>query len=148
MEAVLGESSCIDSWMQLVRKVSWNFPGLETEECIYEHEQTVLKFMNKKQALCVKSRGTIIGVLLFSHKKNMICCMAVDPEHRKQGIASILLRKALNELDRSREITVSTFRENDEKGIAPRALYKKFGFQEGELTEEFGYPNQVFVLHP
>ena len=69
MEAVFGESSCIDSWMQLVRKVSWNFPGLETEECIYEHEQTVLKFMNKKQALCVKSRGTIIGVLLFSHKK-------------------------------------------------------------------------------
>ncbi len=148
MEAVFGESSCIDSWMQLVRKVSWNFPGLETEECIYEHEQTVLKFMNKKQALCVKSRGTIIGVLLFSHKKNMICCMAVDPEYRKQGIASILLRKALNELDRSREITVSTFRENDEKGIAPRALYRKFGFQEGELTEEFGYPNQVFVLHP
>ena len=47
-----------------------------------------------------------------------------------------------------REITVSTFRENDEKGIAPRALYKKFGFQEGEMTEEFGYPNQVFVLHP
>ena len=85
MEAVFGESSCIDSWMQLVRKVSWNFPGLETEECIYEHEQTVLKFMNKKQALCVKSRGAIIGVLLFSHKKNMICCMAVDPEHRKQG---------------------------------------------------------------
>lgn len=34
MEAVFGESSCIDSWMQLVRKVSWNFPGLETEECI------------------------------------------------------------------------------------------------------------------
>ena len=83
MEAVFGESSCIDSWMQLVRKVSWNFPGLETEECIYEHEQTVLKFMNKKQALCVKSRGTIIGVLLFSHKKNMICCMAVDPEYRR-----------------------------------------------------------------
>ena len=38
MEAVFGESSCINSWMQLVRKVSWNFPGLETEECIQEHE--------------------------------------------------------------------------------------------------------------
>ena len=56
MEAVFGESSCINSWMQLVRKVSWNFPGLETEACIDEHEQTVLKFMNKKQALCVKSQ--------------------------------------------------------------------------------------------
>ena len=129
MEAVFGESSCIHSWMQLVRKVSWNFPGLETEERIDEHEQTVLKFMNKKQALCVKSQGIIMGVLLFSRNKNMICCLAVDPEHRKQGLASILLRKALDELDGSREITVSTFRENDEKGIAPRALYRKFGFQ-------------------
>lgn len=40
-----------------------------------------------------------------------------------------------------------TFRENDVKGIAPRKLYKKFGFEEDELVEEFGYPNQRFVLH-
>ena len=148
MEAIFGESSYIDSWMQLVRKVSWNFPGLETEENLEEHKQTVLKFMNKLQAVCVKDSETIVGVLLFSRNRNMICCLAVDPEYRQQGLASILLRKALAELDRSRKITVSTFRENDEKGIAPRALYKKFGFQEGEMTEEFGYPNQVFVLHP
>ena len=119
-----------------------------TEENLEEHKQTVLKFMNKLQAVCVKDSETIVGVLLFSRNRNMICCLAVDPEYRQQGLASILLRKALAELDRSREITVSTFRENDEKGIAPRALYKKFGFQEGEMTEEFGYPNQVFVLHP
>ncbi len=104
--------------------------------------------MNKKQALYVRNRKTVVGVLLFSRNRNMICFLAVDPEHRKQGIASILLRKALDELDRSKGITVSTFRENDDKGIAPRALYKKFGFQEGEMTEEFGYPNQVFVLYP
>ena len=148
MEVVFGDSSMIDSWMQLVRKVSCNFPGLETEESIDEHKQTVLKFMNKKQALCIRNKKTVVGVLLFSRSRNMICCLAVDPEHRKQGIASILLSKALEELDSSREITVSTFRENDDKGIAPRALYRKFGFQEGEMTEEFGYPNQVFVLHP
>lgn len=147
MEAVFGDGSMIDSWMQLVRKVSWNFPGLEAEERLDEHKQTVLKFMNKKQALCVRNGKTIVGVLLFSRSRNMICCLAVDPEHRKQGLASILLRKALDELDSSRKITVSTFRENDDKGIAPRALYRKFGFQEGEMTEEFGYPNQVFVLY-
>ena len=58
------------------------------------------------------------------------------------------MKNTLDELDRSKEFRVSTFRENDDKGIAPRALYRKFGFQEGELTEEFGYPNQVFVLYP
>ena len=148
MEAVWGDSSLIDSWMQLVRKVSRNFPGLDTEESLDEHKQTVLKFMNKRQALCVRSREKVVGVLLFSRSRNMICCLAVDPEHRKQGLASILLKKALNELDRKKEITVSTFRENDDKGIAPRALYRKFGFQEGKMTEEFGYPNQIFVLYP
>ena len=148
MEVVFGEYSDIESWMKLVRKVSWNFPGLETEESINEHKQTVLKFIDKKQALCVKNEETVVGVLLFSRGRNMICCLAVEPEQRKHGIASMMLGKALDELDRNRNITVSTFRENDVKGIAPRALYKKFGFREGEMTEEFGYPNQVFVLHP
>ena len=77
----------------------------------------------------------------------MICCLAVHPEYRRNGIASILLETALGELDRSRDITVSTFREEDEKGTAPRALYRKYGFCEAELTMEFNYPNQVFVLH-
>lgn len=148
MEVLFGISSDIDQWMKLVKRVSWNFPGLETEESIEEHSQTVLRFMNKKQALCIKCNGGIAGVLLFSRNQNMICCLAVAPEYRQHSIGSLLLEKALNELDRSKNISVSTFRENDEKGIAPRALYKKFGFKEEELIEEFGYPNQKFVLYP
>ena len=146
MEVEFGKVSYIDSWMTLVRKVSWNFPGLDTEEGIIDHRNTVLKFISKNQAICVRENNRVIGVLLFSRYHNMICCLAVDPDFRRQGIASMLLEKALQELDRNRDITVSTFREDDEKGRAPRALYKKFGFKEGELTVEFGYPNQVFVL--
>lgn len=146
MGVEFGKVSYIDSWMTLVRKVSWNFPGLETEEGIIDHRNTVLKFISKNQAICVRENNRVIGVLLFSRYHNMICCLAVDPDFRRQGIASMLLEKALQELDRNRDITVSTFREDDEKGRAPRALYKKFGFKEGELTVEFGYPNQVFVL--
>lgn len=146
MEVEFGKVSYIDSWMTLVRKVSWNFPGLETEEGIIDHRNTVLKFISKNQAICVRENNRVIGVLLFSRCHNMICCLSVDPDFRRQGIASMLLEKALQELDRNRDITVSTFREDDEKGRAPRALYKKFGFKEGELTVEFGYPNQVFVL--
>ncbi|SEA21116.1 Acetyltransferase (GNAT) family protein [Lachnospiraceae bacterium NK3A20] len=89
----------------------------------------------------------IVGVLLYSRKYNMICCLAVDPAYRKRGIASLLLREAIDKLDRDKAITVSTFRENDVKVIAPRKLYKKFGFEEGELIEKFGYPNQRLVLH-
>ena len=147
MKVEFGRTSDIDSWMRLVRKVSWNFPGLETEQSIDEHKIIVLKFMNDKRALCVKNEQDIVGVLLYSRKHNMICCLAVDPVYRKRGIASLLLKEALDKLDRDKDITVSTFRKNDVKGIAPRKLYKKFGFEEGELIEEFGYPNQRFVLH-
>ena len=146
MEVCFGMPADIDRWMDLVRRVSWNFPGLETEEGLEEHRQTVLKFMGKRQALCVKADDQIQGVLLFSRNRNMICCLAVSPEARRKGIASKLLETALSEMDRSRDITVSTFREGDEKGTAPRALYRKYGFREAELTVEFGYPNQVFVL--
>ena len=31
-------------------------------------------------------------------------------------------------------------------GIAARAFYKRLGFTEGKLTEEFGSPVQEFVL--
>ena len=146
MKVEFGRTSDIDSWMRLVRKVSWNFPGLETEQSIDEHKIIVLKFMNDKRALCVKNEQEIVGVLLYSRKYNMICCLAVDPAYRKRGIASLLLREAIDKLDRDKDITVSTFRENDVKGIAPRKLYKKFGLEEGELIEEFGYPNLRFVL--
>ena len=125
MKVEFGRTSYIDSWMRLVKKVSWNFPGLETEQSIDEHKIIVLKFMNDKRALCVKNEQDIVGVLLYSRKHNMICCLAVDPAYRKKGIASMLLSEALDKLDRDKDITVSTFGENDVKGIAPRKLYKK-----------------------
>ena len=147
LKAVYGVPEDIDGWMKLVGEVSWNFPGMETAAKIDEHRQTVLKFMEKRQAICVRDNGKIIGVLLFSRKRNMICCLAVSPAYRRKSAASALMTEALGQLDRSKDITVSTFRADDPKGTAPRALYKKFGFVEGELIEEFGYPNQCFILH-
>lgn len=143
-----GKIHDIDSWMQLVHTVHSNFPGLETLETINEHKSIVLKFMKEQRAICVKEKEKVVGVLLLSKKHNMICCLAVLPEHRKQGVASMLVLEALKNLDRTQNISVSTFREDDAKGIAPRILYKKFGFVEGELIEEFNYPHQKFILYP
>lgn len=74
--------------------------------------------------------------------------MPLSADYRKQGIGSLLLSYALEKLDRTQSITVSTFRAEDEKGIVPRTLYKKYGFIADEPVEEFGYPNQKFVLYP
>ena len=146
MKVEYGTSLDIESWMELVQSVSWNFPGMETEAAIEDHRLTVLRFMGEDRALCVKLDDKVVGVLLISKKHNMICCLAVAPEYRRKGIASALLESALTELDRSRDITVTTFRDNDEKGIAPRALYKQFGFTEEKLMIENDYPVQRLVL--
>ena len=146
MKVEYGMPLDIESWMELVQSVSWNFPGLETEAAIEDHRKTVLRFKRENRALCVKADENVVGVLLLSKKYNMICCLAVAPEYRRKGIASALLEKALAELDSSRDITVTTFRDNDEKGIAPRALYKRFGFAEEKLMIENDYPVQRFVL--
>ena len=73
--------------------------------------------------------------------------MAVHPEHRRNGIASAMVEKMLSILPSDKDVWVNTFREDDDKGIAPRALYKSFGFAEDELNMEFGYPHQKFILH-
>lgn len=132
--------------MELVREVRWNFPGLETQAALEAHRETVLRMMKEHRALYVKVGGRIAGVLLFSKKRNQIACLAVAPEFRRQGIGSALLNEALKFLDRGRAVTVTTFRAEDEKGAAPRVLYRRFGFREGKLTEEFGYPVQEFLL--
>lgn len=146
MRTELGTAADIGSWMALVERVAWNFPGLETPEALAEHRDTVLRFMDEGRALCVKENGAVIGVLLFSVKHNMICCLAVEPEQRRKGVASALLREALARLDRSRDVTVTTFREDDERGSAPQALYQRFGFLPGRLDMEFGSPVQEFIL--
>ena len=146
MKVEYGTSLDIESWMQLVQRVSWNFPGLETEAAIEDHRRTVLRFMGENRALCVKDAEKVVGVLLLSKKHNMICCLAVAPEYRRKGIASALLEKALSALDPSKDVTVTTFRDNDEKGIAPRGLYKQYGFTEEKLMVENDYPVQRFVL--
>lgn len=142
------DESDLDSWMQLVLEVSWNFPGLETEELLKKYEQTVIKNIKRKSAICAKDGADVVGILLFSVKYNMLCCMAVSQGYRNKRIATRMIDLMLEDLDKTREVIVTTFRENDEKGIAPRELYKKLGFVEDELIEEFGYPNQKFVLYP
>lgn len=146
VEVVFGTERDIEPWIELVLGMRDNFPGLETSEGLDEYKSTVLEFMNENRALCAKEGADIVGVLLFSVTHNMICCLAVSPAQRRKGIASALMTEALERLDHSRNITVTTFRKDDPRGAAPRALYKKFGFSEGELVVEFGCPSQVFVL--
>ena len=140
--AEAADESCISKWLELVSIVSDHFPGLIMEE----YTQTLDKNIRRKTALCVKADGNIVGILLFSPEQHCLSCMAVHPEYRRQGIASALVAEMLRLMPQG-DLHVTTFREEDEKGIAPRALYQSFGFEPDKLFVEFDYPVQQFVLH-
>lgn len=142
----LGIEQDIDNWMNLVEKVKDSFPGLETKDALNEHRNTVLNFMNRNSAICAKEKGEIVGVLLFSSENNELCFLAVATEHRRQHIAENMLSYMFTKMDSPKDISVTTYRDGVPEGIAARSFYKRMGFVEGKLTEEFGSPVQKFVL--
>lgn len=136
----------IERWMQLVQKVSGSFPGLETEEALADHRQTVLDFMGRQEAICARENGAIVGALLFSKEHNVLCFLAVDPDCRRQHIAERMFRFMLPQMDVGRALTVTTYREGVPEGTAARAFYQKLGFVPGRLTVEFGSKVQEFEM--
>ncbi len=136
----------IDDWMDLVNKVKDGFPGLETQKALDEHRNTVLEFMGKDSAICAKAKNRIVGALLFSNETNTLCFLAVDAEYRRQHIAEKMFSYMLTFMDSEKYITVTTYRADVPEGIPARMFYKRMGFSEGKLTEEFGSPVQEFVL--
>ncbi len=136
----------IENWMNLVGKVKDSFPGLETQEALDEHKNTVLEFMDKGSAICAKEDGRIVGILFFSKETNTLCFLAVDTEYRRQHIAEKMFSYMLTFIDSEKDITVTTYRADVPDGIPARMFYKRMGFVEGKLTEEFGSPVQEFVL--
>ena len=146
MEIGLGSAAEIDEWMGLVRRVRDNFPGLETEEALEAHRETVLAFMGENAAIRAKSGGRMVGILLFARAEQMLCFLAVDPACRRRHIAEQMVTYMLTFLDPQKEVVVTTYREGAPEGAEARAFYKRMGFAEGRLTEEFGSPVQEFVL--
>lgn len=147
IEITYAEQKNLSSWMNMVEIVRDNFPGLETEEKLKEYADTVVKNMERRSAVCALEGNKVVGILMFSAKENMLSCMAVHPEYRRRGIGTRMVQLMLHNLDRQKDIYVETFRENDEKGKAPRAFYRAIGFVEGELCYfENGYPEQRFIL--
>ena len=111
-----------------------------------EHRATVLKFMQSSSAIWAVDAGRVIGTLLFSRENSVLCFLAVDPIYRRQHIARQMVDFMLTQMEDGKDITVTTYREGNPNGIAARAFYKRLGFSEGKLTEEFGSPVQEFVL--
>ena len=86
------DTADLSSWMALVTLVRYNFPGLETDEELEKHKQTVIKNIHRKTAICVKHIDDVVGVLIFSPNQNCLSCVAVHPRHRRNGIATAMVK--------------------------------------------------------
>ncbi|MDY3281301.1 GNAT family N-acetyltransferase [Dysosmobacter sp.] len=144
MEIRLAAPGDLDGWMALVEQVRDSFPGLETREAMEEHRNTVRSFMARQEAICAAESGAVKGALLFSREAGELCFLAVDGSCRRRHIARRMVERMLALLGPEREITVTTYRAGVPEGAAARAFYKRMGFEEGRLTEEFGSPVQEF----
>lgn len=136
----------VDAWMELVERVKAEFPGLETAEAMAEHRITVRNFIRSSSAVCAEKNERLVGALLFSKEAGALCFLAVDPACRRQHIGERLVSSMLAQMDEGKDVAVTTYREDDPRGAAARAFYKRLGFSEGRLGEEFGCPVQEFIL--
>ena len=93
-----------------------------------------------------KNKKKLLAYYYFPKENNVLCFLAVDPEHRRKHIAEKMVSYMLTKMNPQSDISVTTYREGVPEGIAARAFYKRIGFSEGKLTEEFGSPVQEFVL--
>ena len=133
----------IPKWIELVHLVIDGFPHLDEKQY---HEQ-LQEYIKNKRALILKDADTAIGIMAFNEVTGSIDFFGVHPQYRKRGIAKAFCEKALYELTRSAQISVTTFREGDKADTGYREIWGSLGFAEAELLIEFGYPTQRFILH-
>ena len=72
--------------------------------------------------------GKLVGTILvgFDGHRGWIYSLAVEPDHRKKGIGSLLVKKAIQELKALGCLKVNLQIEGDNSGTV--SFYKKLGF--------------------
>ena len=107
--------------------------------------------ISQKEALAAIDRvsGALMGVIAFSRVHNRISWLGVFPQWQNQGVGTCLLHSALNQLDPTQGIWVTTFRDDNTQGLPARSLYQKFGFSDCDCDVLFdGHPRCLMRKQP
>lgn len=115
----------------------------------FDENEYICKLGNcieEKRPLILRDNEILVGIMAYSSNNNAIEFSAVHPQYKKMGITRLFVSKLRNELLVGKEITVTTFRNNDPADIGQRKEYESVGFIESALLTEYGYPTQLFVL--
>lgn len=140
-EIEFAKESDTECWMDLVRLVISGFPCFHEEE----YREVLREKVRTGQALILKDRDIAIGIMLFTYETGSIDFMGSHPLYRNRGIPQAFLDKAMGELMKGKEISITTYREGDRADTGQRKEIRELGFAEAELLVEYGYPTQRFT---
>lgn len=138
------EKEDIPSWMNLVHQVVDGYPYLDENDYLQKLE----KCIQTRQALIWEAGCMAVGAMAFSWDTGHIEFWGIHPQYRKRGTARAFVDRLARELLPGREISITTYREQDRADTGYRKELKALGFSERELLVEFGYPTQRFILSP
>ena len=121
-----------DGWLRLAEEVEPLF-GPMVEQI--DFREGLRQAIVDGHALCIRSNTQadekpLPAGIIISLKENEILWFAVAKANRGQGLGRDLMRAAMQRLDKSRPITVTTFDRTVEAGVPARNLYHAFGFRE------------------
>ncbi|MBQ9953972.1 MAG: GNAT family N-acetyltransferase [Eggerthellaceae bacterium] len=140
----LAETSDICDWMNLMRLAIDGYPAMNEADYLRE----LKKHISEGQALVLRDNDVLVGAMAFSRHSGCIDFLGVNPQYRNQGIQKLFLDALLETYLPGREISMTTYRENDKADTGHRDILRQLGFAERELLVEFGYPTQRFACPP
>lgn len=111
-------------------------------------QRAVGQAMDEGRVFCLApgaGGGVLRGAVVVDAAANAVAWLAVAERFRGREIATRLLGHALERLDRTRPVRVTTFAERTPEALAARRLYGKYGFVEVEPgeTNPAGYPTVI-----
>ena len=106
----------------------------------FERDTRNLRLFRESRIVVVEEDETLLG--FGGNNSNYISWLFVHPDHRRRGVATLILRHVMNQLNGT--IKLNVFKHN----TAARLLYQKAGF---EIEREFvgnlnGYKTQAMTL--
>lgn len=127
---ILATAEDFENWLELAREVEPLFGPMVSEEGF---RSGLMQAIKNGSAYCVRDivddKLLLLGGVIIVYELNEIAWLAVTHKSRRKGLGDKLLSCAIDKLDSSREITVTTFAPGIDTGIPAIKLYEKYGFK-------------------
>jgi GNAT superfamily N-acetyltransferase len=139
----------LDRWFDFLRNVIHDFYDIDLINDQH-HKEFLIKNIKRKTAIYIENENKIIGGMVYSTNQNQITWLAVNPEYRRKGIGTALVKYMFNELSDRKEYKVNTFIDGEWQSKVSHPFYKSLGFEPKEISYDnmennANHPMMIFI---